>query len=71
MGEHIYWVLPKMGAYMGRLHTKRFKVYKRVGISRRVRKSQPRSQGSPTRPTVGRVGENPGNEVEEIRYFSI
>ena len=29
MGEHIYWVL-KMGAYMGRLHTKRFKVYKRV-----------------------------------------
>lgn len=31
MGEHIYWVLPKMGAYMGRLHPKGFKVYKRVG----------------------------------------
>ena len=39
MGEHIYWVLPKMGAYMGSLHPKRFKVYKRVGISRSVRKS--------------------------------
>ena len=39
MGKHIYWVLPKMGAYMGRLHPKGFKVYKMEGITRRVRKS--------------------------------